>query len=199
MDANIMKNIWMHRILSQKSRLLRLLLIGVFTVIHVSSVRAQATSSISGRVEDASGAAVPSAALTVTSMETSSTRTAMTDGSGEYRVLSLPVGRYEVKAEKTGFQVGVRQGLNLVVGEEAVVNMTLGVGEVSQPGRTPCAAWPCSSSGERGPEWSGATNPGNARGVELVLPPYRTGAVARRGAVSPTYRETPEGSIGSRE
>jgi hypothetical protein len=132
MDANITKNIWVDRMLSQKWRLLGLFLIGVFTVMHVSSLRAQATSSISGRVEDASGAAVPSAALTVTSMETSSTRTAMTDGSGEYRVLSLPVGRYEVKAEKTGFQVGVRQGLNLVVGEEAVVNMTLGVGEVSQ-------------------------------------------------------------------
>jgi hypothetical protein len=132
MDANIMKNIWMCRILSLKSRLLGLLLMGVFTVMHVSSVRAQATSSISGRVEDASGAAVPAVALTVRSTETGSTRTATTDESGEYRVLSLPVGRYEIKAEKTGFDLEVRQGLNLVVGEEAVVNMTLGVGAVSQ-------------------------------------------------------------------
>jgi hypothetical protein len=131
-DANVMKNVWMHRVLSQKRRLFGLLLIGVLIFVHASSLSAQATSSISGRVDDTSGAAAPGVALTVTSMETGSTRTAISDGSGEYRVLSLPVGRYEVKAEKAGFEVEVRQGLDLVVGQEAVVNMTLRVGAVSQ-------------------------------------------------------------------
>jgi Carboxypeptidase regulatory-like domain/TonB-dependent Receptor Plug Domain len=93
---------------------------------------AQVTASISGKVEDASGAPVRGATVTVRSVETGATRTATTDDSGEYRVLALPVGPQEVKAEKTGFRAGIRTGVNLAVGQEAVVNLRLEVGEIAQ-------------------------------------------------------------------
>jgi hypothetical protein len=55
-----------------------------------------------------------------------------TDESGMYRVLSLPVGPQEVKAEKAGFQIA-RAQINLGVGWEAVVNLQL---EVAGPDLT---------------------------------------------------------------
>src|ERR1700741_286724 len=46
--------------------------------------------------------------------------------------VSLPVGSQEVRAEKPGFRAAVRTGINLAVGQEAVVNLKLEVGELAQ-------------------------------------------------------------------
>jgi hypothetical protein len=93
---------------------------------------AQVTATISGRVEDASGAAVGGATVTVKSVETGATRTVATDETGNYRALALPLGQQEVRAEKPGFRSALRTGINLVVGQEAVVDLRLDVGQVSQ-------------------------------------------------------------------
>ena len=103
-----------------------------FLILLASLVWAQGTSTISGRATDASGAAIPGASVTVRNLETGAARTVGTEESGLYRVLSLPVGRYELKAEKEGFKAELRRGINLVVGQEAVVNLTLEVGQVQQ-------------------------------------------------------------------
>lgn len=105
---------------------------GTLLMVTAGTARAQVTASISGRVEDASGAAVPDAAVTVTSAETGATRTVKTDSSGTYKVLSLPVGQYEIRAEMTGFKVAVRTGINLVVGQEAVISLRLEVGQLAE-------------------------------------------------------------------
>ncbi|HXA66571.1 MAG TPA: carboxypeptidase-like regulatory domain-containing protein [Bryobacteraceae bacterium] len=90
------------------------------------------TASISGRVEDATGAGIGGATVTVKNLETGATRVVTTSESGNFRVLSLPVGRQEVKVEKAGFKEAVRTGINLEVGQEAVVNLQLQVGEFAQ-------------------------------------------------------------------
>ena len=89
-------------------------------------------ATISGRVQDASGAAVAGVTVTVRSLETGAARVVTTDEGGNFNVLSLAVGEYEVKAEKTGFKAALRTGINLVAGQEAVVNLRLEVGEVVQ-------------------------------------------------------------------
>jgi hypothetical protein len=93
---------------------------------------AQSVGSISGRIEDESGAAIPTATVTVTSLETGLSRTVTTDATGTYRVLSLQVGQYQVRAEKEGFRATLQSGLNLVVGQEAVINLTLQIGTVTE-------------------------------------------------------------------
>ena len=93
---------------------------------------AQVTAAISGKVVDATGAGVDGAAITVTSVETGSVRTASTDSAGNFSVLSLPLGAQEVKAEKKGFKAALRTGIDLEVGEEAVVNLRLEVGDLAQ-------------------------------------------------------------------
>ena len=110
---------------------LRLCLVALLFITN-SIAMAQVTASMSGRIEDASGATIPGANITVTSLETGTSRTVTSDEAGNFRVLSLGVGQYEVKAEKTGFKAGVQTGINLVVGQEAVVNVKLEVGATQE-------------------------------------------------------------------
>src|ERR1700722_6910128 len=86
------------------------------------------TATILGTVKDASGAVVPGANVTARNIDTGSTRAVPTEGDGSYRFSAMPIGHYEVRAEHEGFQAEVRTGLELTVGLEAVVNMTLQVG-----------------------------------------------------------------------
>ena len=65
---------------------------------------AQVAAAISGKVEDASSAAVRQATVTVKSLETGATRVVTTDEAGNYRALSLGIGPHEVRASKTGFK-----------------------------------------------------------------------------------------------
>jgi hypothetical protein len=109
------------------------LVVGIFVLIaSVILAFAQVTGTISGKVEDASGAAVGGAIVAVKNLETGAVRTVTTDETGNYRVLALPVGSQEVRGEKPGFRAAVRTGINLVVGQEAVVNLKLEVGELTQ-------------------------------------------------------------------
>jgi hypothetical protein len=97
-----------------------------------SPLRAQVTAAISGTVEDASGALVPGAKITVKSVETGASRTVTTDQSGSFTLVSLPLGPQELTVEKAGFKTAVRTGLSLVVGQQAVVNFRLELGEFVQ-------------------------------------------------------------------
>ncbi len=98
----------------------------------LSSVYAQVTGSISGKVEDASGATVSGVTITVRSIETGAVRKTTTDDNGDYTVVALPLGAQEVRAEKQGFKPAVRSGIDLQVGQQAVVNFNLQVGEFVQ-------------------------------------------------------------------
>src|SRR5579863_8442823 len=93
---------------------------------------AQVTAAISGKVEDPTGAGVEGTTVTVKSIETGAVRTTTTGQNGNYTVFSLPLGAQEVKAEKQGFKSALRTGVNLEVGEEAVVNLRLEVGDLAQ-------------------------------------------------------------------
>jgi len=108
-------------------------IVSVLTLMAVSTPAwAQVSASISGKVEDASNAAVRGATVTVKSLETGATRVVVTDDAGNYRALSLAVGPHEVRAAKPGFKTAIRDRVNLVVGQDAVVNLHLEVGEIAQ-------------------------------------------------------------------
>jgi len=107
----------------------------LLTLMIAASPRAgwaQASAAISGTVQDGSGAMVNGATITVKSLETGAVRTVTTNAAGEFRVLALPLGPQEVKAEKTSFKASVRTGISLEVGQELVVNFQLELGEVVQ-------------------------------------------------------------------
>src|SRR5262245_29734241 len=70
---------------------------------------AQRTSGdISGTVTDGTGAVLPGATVTATCVDTSLTRTGVTDSSGGYRLPELPLCLYHVTAEIAGFKTVTR-------------------------------------------------------------------------------------------
>ena len=104
----------------------------IISVTFLSNLHAQVAGSITGKVEDSTGAAISAASVTVKSLETGATRTTVTDDNGNFIVPLLPPGPQEVRAEKKGFKSLVRTGINLEVGQQAVVNLRLEVGELVQ-------------------------------------------------------------------
>src|SRR5947209_6731946 len=86
------------------------------------------TATILGVVKDASGALVPGVSITIKHTESGLTRTVLSGERGAYTVPFLPVGAYEITTTMPGFKQMVRSGINLVVGQEAVVDLTLEVG-----------------------------------------------------------------------
>ena len=114
------------------SRLSLSLALAAFAVLLLAfatppSTRAQVTASIRGTVTDPSGAAVASAAITVRNSETGATRSATSDSAGNYLVLVLPVGLYEVSASKSGFQDTTRSGISLNANQEVDIDIHLPV------------------------------------------------------------------------
>ena len=93
---------------------------------------AQTTSTITGRVGDASGAVLPGVLVTARNLETSLSRTAVTAADGRYVFALLPVGRYELRAELNGFKPMLREGIETSVAETVVVDLTLQVGGVAE-------------------------------------------------------------------
>src|SRR5438094_2694870 len=86
------------------------------------------TATILGTVKDVSGALIPGVSITVKHTESGLTRTVVSSEQGGYDVRLLPVGAYEITTMMPGFKSDVRSGINLVVGQEAVVDLTLHVG-----------------------------------------------------------------------
>jgi len=104
----------------------------IFLCLNSLPSLAQVSAVLSGRVTDQSGAVVPGASVTATSQENGLTCTAVTNQSGIYELLALPVGRYQVSARKTGFAEEIRTGLVLVIGQNAIVTFSLKVGQVAE-------------------------------------------------------------------
>lgn len=100
--------------------------------LGLAAAAQQITASIRGTVADPVGAAVPGAAVTATQVETGLVRTAITDRSGEYVLIELPVGHYKLQTSAKGFQTYVQQGIVLEVNETATVPVHLTVGTETQ-------------------------------------------------------------------
>lgn len=96
------------------------------------SVAQRTSASISGTVRDASNAVLPGATVTVVNVDTGISRTMVTEEQGRYRALQLNPGQYEIRAELPGFKTSIQRGVILTVGQDAVLDLTLQVGEVSE-------------------------------------------------------------------
>ncbi|MGB8770977.1 MAG: carboxypeptidase regulatory-like domain-containing protein, partial [Candidatus Korobacteraceae bacterium] len=93
---------------------------------------AQVSASLSGRVTDQTGSAITGASVTATDLDTGLSRSTITDQAGRYQLIALPVGKYEIRAAKSGFAEQVRTGILLVVGQDATADISLQIGKVSE-------------------------------------------------------------------
>jgi hypothetical protein len=99
-----------------------------------------ATGQITGSVKDTTGAVITKVKVTVTNQETGLTRSANTNDQGDYVVPLLPVGRYVVTAEQTGFKIALRSDVTLNVDQIQRVNLDLEPGNLTETVEVKAAA-----------------------------------------------------------
>ena len=102
-----------------------------FSLVFVAFPQAD-TGTITGRVTDASGAAVPNAKISVVQTGTNFHFESVANSEGLYRVPSLQPGPYTVTFEAQGFKRLVEENVTLRVGDVLPVNANLQVGALTE-------------------------------------------------------------------
>jgi hypothetical protein len=112
-------------------RCLTALILGCLaTAVFATAAHAQ---TIAGTVRDESGAVLPGVTVDVSSPALiEKTRSGATDGSGQYRIVSLSPGTYTVTFTLQGFSSVKRDGIQLTGTFTATVNADLKVGSVAE-------------------------------------------------------------------
>src|SRR5712672_2563739 len=115
----------------------------VLVVLGIAaSAHAQTLGTIAGVAKDATGAVLPGVSVEVSGPAlTEKVRAAVTDGNGQYAIVSLPVGTYSVTFTLPGFSTVRREGIELTANFTATINAELKVGAVAETvtvtGQTP--------------------------------------------------------------
>src|SRR5215813_3639297 len=108
-----------------------LLLAGVCLVLAPAAARAQ--SAIAGVVKDTSGAVLPGVTIEATSdVLIERTRSVVSDGQGQYKIIDLRPGVYIVTFTLTGFQTLKRENVNLPSEFTATINVDMKVGAIEE-------------------------------------------------------------------
>src|SRR5207237_5653425 len=111
----------------------------------------QTTGSITGRVLDQQGAAIPGTTVTAKSGSTGFTRSEVSDAEGVYRLNALPVGLYDVTAELQGFSTVAQKEIVVNVGQVVALDFAMKVAALAETvnvtGSTPLIATTNSSVG----------------------------------------------------
>ena len=89
-------------------------------------------ASLTGRVADQSGAAIPNATVKATADGTGQTRTLHSDEAGLFSFPALQVGNYTLDVEANGFAGSHETNILLTVGDTAQINVKLQAGPVAQ-------------------------------------------------------------------
>jgi hypothetical protein len=100
--------------------------------LALPSLAQESRATLTGRVSDPNGAAVPGATVSVTNQQTNITDTATTNGEGNYTVPFLMPGRYTVKVEKQGFKAAESDTVELHTADKATFDVGLEVGGLGE-------------------------------------------------------------------
>src|SRR6476659_4806841 len=94
---------------------------------------AYAQSAITGIVKDTSGAVLPGVTVEASSdVLIEKSKSAVTDGNGQYRIVDLRPGSYVVVYTLTGFQTLKREGIELPSEFTANVNVEMKIGAIEE-------------------------------------------------------------------
>jgi hypothetical protein len=110
-------------------------LLALLLVVSAAPALAQsqaANGAIEGTVRDNSGGVLPGVTVSVANADTGTLRIVVTNESGLYRAVLLPLGTYRVTAELAGFKKHEQGGIELGAGRTAEINITLQVGDLNE-------------------------------------------------------------------
>ena len=86
------------------------------------------TATLNGRVVDPTGGVIVGAKVTIRNEATNREQTTTTGAEGNYVLTLLPPGQYTLTVEAEGFKKAVRSGINLQVGQQASLEVSLALG-----------------------------------------------------------------------
>jgi hypothetical protein len=113
-------------------RLLGRVLLALVIATPLAVYAQEFRGAISGTVTDPSGAPIPGAKVVVTETRTSTINQAVTESNGQYNVLFLLPGDYDISVKAQGFKDYLRKALHVGAGDHPVISVQLEVGDAAQ-------------------------------------------------------------------
>src|SRR5579863_6718609 len=107
-------------------------IVSLLLAVSLPAFSQTVTGRLLGTVADQSGAAVAGATVVLTDVQRGTSRTVLTDESGNYVAPELQPGTYKVRAEAKGFKTVERPNIPVEVGTDLRVDITLPAGSVSE-------------------------------------------------------------------
>jgi hypothetical protein len=107
-----------------------LLMLSVFLL--PAAAQNASTGAISGHVDDASGAVVANAQVTVTNAATGDRRTTVSQSTGTFSMPLLAPGQYRIEVGAAGFKLWMTQDVSVIVSETVNISVKLTVGTRSE-------------------------------------------------------------------
>ena len=163
------------------SRLVRSVLF-VCTILTVPALGYAQEAVLSGTVTDSTGGVLPGATVQAQQDATGNTFEAVTDARGSYR-MPVRIGTYKITTQLQGFNTATRLGVELLVGQTAVINLQMspsGVAEsLTVTGQSPLVDTTTSSLGGNIDQRQVTELPSNGRNwmsLALLAPGNRTNA-----------------------
>ncbi|HSY32675.1 MAG TPA: TonB-dependent receptor [Verrucomicrobiae bacterium] len=102
------------------------------SMVFSTAAHAQvAGGTLSGTVTDPNGGGVPNASVVITNVATGVNREVTTNSNGFYTAVNLLPGTYQLKVTATGFNPEETTGINMTVGAQQTLDVTLHVGTVT--------------------------------------------------------------------
>jgi len=98
-----------------------------------AGLSAQALGTITGVIKDASDAVLPGVTVEASSpVLIEKTRRVVSEGNGQFSIVNLPPGTYNVSFSLTGFSTVNRESLVVSIGVTVTLNITMRVGSVAE-------------------------------------------------------------------
>src|SRR5262245_19134707 len=119
--------------MAQRTRLWVAVAALVLAASTVTWAQGNTTGGLTGALTDPSGGVLPGATVTLSGPNVQGTRTDTTDGQGTYHFRNLPPGRgYKITAALSGFREAIQDNVQVLLGQEGSVNLTLAPAGVSE-------------------------------------------------------------------
>jgi hypothetical protein len=117
----------------KKCFILLRVLFGIALLVGVSLAQGQSSSSIIGRILDSEGQPLPGAEAKITSPALlGGPRVQLTDESGRFRFVLLPVGTYALEGNLQGFAPAKAEKIRLFVGQTITIDLSLRIETLQQ-------------------------------------------------------------------
>jgi hypothetical protein len=102
------------------------------TVLLMPALAQTSMGTFRGAIVDEQGGVLPGVTVTARHLATNTVQTTVTEARGQFYLSNLRVGAYELTAELPGFATARRADVDLRVGQELTINLTLTVSAISE-------------------------------------------------------------------